>query len=109
MRRNHTAHIRPRTFVIFLVTLALLCAGARVPDISRPHRPKPLHRVTFELQQKNISTQLKQHHDLVAVLPQVVECVSAPTYGAVIHAIPTLHPSSTVIPHSGRAPPEFQG
>lgn len=110
MRSDRVHYIRPQTLVIFLVTVALLFAGARVPDLSRPHRPKPLHRVTFELQQKNTSSQLKQYHDLVAVLPKVVESVAVTSYGAVVQATPTLRRSPAVIPHSGRAPPkQLQG
>ncbi|WP_129126622.1 hypothetical protein [Geomonas oryzae] len=105
MRSDRVNHIRPQALVIFLVILSLLFAGARVPDLSRPHRPKPLHRVTFELQQKNISSQFKQHHDLVAVLPKVVESVAVTGYGTVVQATPTLRRSPAVIPHSGRAPP----
>ncbi|TGU71057.1 hypothetical protein E4633_11965 [Geomonas terrae] len=106
MRSDRIPHIRPQVLVILLVVLSLLCAGARVPDLSRPNRPKPLHRVTFELQQKNLSSQLKQHHDLVAVLPKVVEAVAVTCYGTVVQSTPTLRRSSAVIPHSGRAPPE---
>ncbi|WP_136523379.1 hypothetical protein [Geomonas ferrireducens] len=110
MRSDRVHYIRPQALVIFLVVLSLLSAGARVPDLSRPHRPKPLHRVTFELQQKNISSQLKQYHDLVAVLPKVVEAVAVTSYGSVVQATPTLRRSPAIIPHSGRAPPkQLQG
>lgn len=109
MRSDSVPYFRSHPLVIFLVTLTLLCAGARVPDLSRPHRPKPLHRVTFELQKKNVSSQLKQHLDLVAVLPKVVEAVAAPRYGTVVQATPTPRRSPAAIPHSGRAPPEIQG
>lgn len=108
MRRNQNAYIRPQTLVIFLVALALLFAGTRVPDLSRPHRPKPLHRVTFETQQKSLYSQFKQHHDCVAVLPKVVESVATVLYGTVTQAYPTRHHSPSVIPRSGRAPPEQQ-
>jgi hypothetical protein len=109
MNSRHIKYFRPQTLVIFLVTLGLLFAGVRVPDISRHHRPKPTHRVVLENHHKNYPNHLKACGDVVAVI------AAPPVFGArVSHraAPPIVLPrcaSLSFFPNSGRSPPDALG
>lgn len=98
-------NFRPQVLVIFLVALGLLFAGVRVPDISRPHRPKSTHRVVLENHQKTFSDHLKQCVDVVAVLPNRPVSSNSLSYRAVSLFVPPPYASPLFFPNSGRSPP----
>ena len=105
MRSLHISHFRPQVLIIFLVALGLLFAGVRVPDTSRPHRPKPTHRVVLENQQKDLTNHLSQSGDVVAVMPKA-PIFSNPVWShAQSHVVPRIHASPLFFPNSGRSPP----
>ena len=64
-----SSHLRPPLLLVFLVALGLPCAGWRIPELSRPHRPKPSLRVVLENHHKGCSNHLKLCSDLAAVVP----------------------------------------
>jgi hypothetical protein len=105
MISRHNNHFRPQVLVTFLVALGLLFAGMRVPDISRPHRPKPSHRVVLENHHKTFSDSLKQCGGLVAVLPKVLTLNDSISYIAASPFVSPLYAYLPFFPHSGRSPP----
>lgn len=97
-----------RILTTVLVTAGLLCAGMRVPDLSRPHRPKPMHRVVLKAQVTTLSSQIKQHQhhdDFFITLPQLPEPAVAVFGHAVASGAPPQHASPLPAPNSGRSPP----
>ena len=101
----HTSRFRPQVLIIFLVALGLLFAGVRVPDISRPHRPKPTHRVVLENQQKSVSNHFKHCSDLVAVVPTPPIFSDHISFHAAPQAVSPRYASPLFFTNSGRAPP----
>jgi len=99
------SHLRPQVLIIFLVALGLLFAGVRVPDISRPHRPKPTHRVVLEDHHKNYSNHLKHGGDLAAFLPKPPTFGNPVSYHAERQPVSPLYLSPLFFPNSGRSPP----
>jgi len=105
MISRHINNFRPQILVPFLVALGLLFAGMRVPDISRPHRPKPSHRVVLENHHKSFSDNLKQCGDLVAVLPKPLTLNNSISYFAASPFVSPLYVPLSFFPNSGRSPP----
>lgn len=105
MISRRTNHFRPQVLVTFLVALGLLFAGVRVPDISRPHRPKPSHRVVLENHHKSCSDNLKQCGGLVAVVPKPPTLSDTISYLVASPVVSTLYASPSYFPNSGRSPP----
>lgn len=101
----HTSRFRPQVLIIFLVALGLLFAGVRVPDISRPHRPKPTYRVVLEDHQKSVSNHFKHCDDVVAVLPNPQLFSDPISFHAEPQAVAPLYSSPLFFPNFGRAPP----
>jgi len=108
MIRYRTDKFRPQVLVTFLVALALLFAGVRVPDLSRPHRPKPTHRIVLKTQHKTFSNHLKQYDDFAAVLPKLLVLGNTIPYHPVSLVAPPLYASPLFSPNSGRSPPASQ-
>lgn len=104
-----TSRFRPQVLVVFLVALGLLFAGLRTPDLSKPHRPKPTHRVVLENHHKSVSSHFKQCSDLVALLPQPPFFSSTASFSEESPAAPQLSPSPLLFPNSGRSPPATLG
>lgn len=106
---HHNSRLRPQVLIILLVALGLLFAGVRVPDLSRPQRPRASQRVVLENQHKISAHHLKHGGDVVAVVP------NPPVFTALLpfHAIPPVvlpgHASLLLFPNSGRSPPETLG
>lgn len=96
---------RPQVLVIFLVAFGLLFAGVRVPDISRPHRPKPTHRVVLESHQKNFSNHIKPCADTVAVLPKLLLVSDRLLHQLVSQVVPPPYAALLWFSNSGRSPP----
>ena len=102
----HSSRFRPQVLVIFLVALGLLCAGVRVPDISRPHRPTPSQRVVLENHHKICSNHLKLCGDIGAVLPEVPTLSGPISFRTAAPVVLQLAFASRLfIPNSGRSPP----
>jgi hypothetical protein len=98
-------YCRPQILVTLLVAFSLLFSGVRVPDFSRPHRPRPTQRVVLETLHKTPSSPLKQHDNFVAVSPVPQESTAAVSYHALSRAVPSLYTSPASPAHSGRSPP----
>ena len=93
------------TLATFAVAFSLLFTGMRVPDIARPHRPKPSQRAIIENQVKTSQDAVKKATDPVAVAG---ESASPPaTIPCRVEFISNLPPieSSPLFPKSSRAPP----
>jgi len=105
MTSRRINHFCPHMLLIFLIASGLLFAGVRVPDLSRPHRPKPTHRIVFETQHKNFSKNLKQCDDFVTVLPKLLISSNTISYHAVSQVLPPLYATPLFPPNSGRSPP----
>jgi len=101
-------HFRPQILLILLATLSLLFTGVRVPDLSRPHRPKLTHRLVFETQHKNFSKNLKQCDQFGTALPKLLVSSSTISYHAVPQLVPPLYATHLFPPNSGRSPPAPQ-
>ncbi|GFO55523.1 hypothetical protein GMSM_25300 [Geomonas sp. Red276] len=99
-RINHRLQI----LIIFLVALSLLSAGVRVPDLSRPHRPKATQRIVVESQHKSIANCLKQQNDLVSVVPTQVAPSNILSY-QISDLVPPRYTSPPPPPTVGRSPP----
>jgi len=88
------------------VTFSLFVAGIRVPDISRPHRPKPSQRAVLEDQVKTSPHFVKNFDDITteATLVFLHVAVSIPLESFIV-----LHPplSRHIFPGLSRAPPLF--
>jgi hypothetical protein len=96
---------RPQALLTFLVVLGLIFAGVRVPDLSRPHQPKPTHRVVLEKPHKSASNHLKQCGDLIAVVPTPPAFSRPISYHAELHVVSPRYVSHQFFPRSGRSPP----
>jgi len=105
MHSRCISHFRLQVLIILLVALGLLCAGARVPDTSRPHRPKPSQRVVLESHHKSSPSHLKQCGDVVAIVPKPADCSYSIGYLALPRAAAPRYTSLQFFPRSGRSPP----
>ena len=101
-------HFHPQILLILLVALGLLFTGVRVPDLSRPHRPKATHRVVIETQHKNFFKNLKQYDHFGAALPKLLVSSNTIFYHAVPQLVPPLYATHLPPPNSGRSPPAPQ-
>jgi hypothetical protein len=77
----------------------------RVPDLSRPHHPKPIQRVVLENHHKSVSSHLKQCGSALAVLPNPPILSDPISFQAEFQIVSPLYSSHQFIPNSGRAPP----
>ncbi len=105
MRTFSLNHRRPLVLVTLLAALGLLLAGTRVPDLSRPHRPRPIHRILCEKHHKTSTAQLQQQSDVVAVLPSPLLPGRCTTYAPASPAVPPMLASAPSPSGSGRSPP----
>jgi hypothetical protein len=107
MINNHLHQKRFSLLVAFLTAFCLLFAGMRVPDISRPHRPKPSQRAVIESPVKASQQHVNKSTDILAIPATPAESPTAFVYRtefvSVLHSIqfPPLFPNSS------RAPPQF--
>ncbi len=105
----HPSRFRPQSLIILLVALGLLFAGVRVPDISRPHRPKPTNRIVLENHHKNVSDQLKHCGQFVAVVANPYIFSNPISFRSEFRAVSPLYASPLFFPNSGRSPPATLG
>ena len=88
-----------------VTAVCILFMGMRVPDISRPQRPKAPHRAFIEKQVKNSQQVVKKTVEFLALPVQPAEPAVAVTYRAcrlLAFKAATLHP---LFPNLSRAPP----
>jgi len=63
-------HNRLIRSIILVIPLFLAVVGMRVPDISRPHKPKPLRRAVLEHTSSRTIVQSVVKADIVPVVPE---------------------------------------
>jgi hypothetical protein len=95
-----------RNLLVCLVTLTLLLAGTRVPDLSRPHRPKPSQRAVVTSQLKSAPEACKQQLDhLVAIIETAVRLAPPIVLATLVPPFFAANPCATSFCNSGRSPP----
>ncbi len=93
------------TLATFAVAFSLLFAGMRVPDVARPHRPKPSQRAIAENQAKTSQDAVKKATDTVAVAGESASPrATIPCRVEFVFNLPPIE-SSPLFPQSSRAPP----
>jgi hypothetical protein len=98
-------HKQLPVFAAVATVFCILFIGMRVPDISRPHRPKPTHRAVIEKQVNPTQYAAKKLIEIVAVAAKPTEILT-PTVSQTVFYI-SLHDTSFV-PNSlklARSPP----
>jgi hypothetical protein len=105
MTRSRSNPFRPLILVTFLVSLAILFSGVRVPDLSGPQRPKASHRIVLKAQNKTCSNYQKQYDDVATVLPKPSATGTTLIYLAVSQVSPPPCSSPLLSTNSGRSPP----
>ena len=105
MTSLYHSRFRPQVLIILLVALGLLFAGVRVPDISRPQRPRASQRVVLENHHKTFTNQLKHCGGVVAVVPDSPAFAASLCFPALSRAIQPSVASLLHFPNSGRSPP----
>jgi len=104
---NHLYRKHFSILATLIVAFCLLFAGMRVPDIARPHRPKPSHRAVIESQAKISQHIVNNSIDFFAIpahspeLKTAILCQTELVFTFYSSAVPTLFPNSS------RAPPTF--
>ena len=101
---NHKSRL---ILVICVTAVCILFMGMRVPDISRPHRPKPIHRAFIEKQVKTFQQAVKKSVELLAVLAKPVEQGTAAPYRTRYLFTFQITGVSPLFPNLSRAPPVF--
>ncbi len=105
MTRRHLGHRRLSLVVTLVAAFCLLFAGMRVPDPSRPHRPKPSQRAVMESQAKSPQSGVKKSLEFVAALPSPLE-FSLPLPRSADSSVTSLGRGvSPIFPNASRAPP----
>jgi hypothetical protein len=94
-------------FVTCVAALCILFIGMRVPDLSRPHRPKPTHRAFIEKQVKPYQQGVKKHLELVAIPAKPVEPAAIVICRTRLLISFQSTGVSPLFPNLSRAPPPF--
>lgn len=108
MIKNSLRHKQALLLSVACVTVVcILFLGMRVPDLSRPHRPKPTHRAFIEKQVNKCQQVVKKNLDLVALPAKPVEPAAVPACRAqrLFSFQSTDFP--LLFPNLSRAPPCF--
>ena len=101
-------HGRWIRFIALMIPLFLICLGMRVPDFSRPHKPKPLRRAVLEKTSARTIVQqsvVKSDLDPVTISPPTIVPLPAEEYSPVAHPVYLPVPLLSLRPLSPRAPP----
>ena len=80
MIANHLHRKRFSILATFIVAFCLLFAGMRVPDLTRPHRPKPKQRAVIESQVKTSQHIINNSIDFFAIPAKPPELRTALRY-----------------------------
>jgi len=69
--QKHSRYIR---FLTFMIPLFLVCVGMRVPDFSRPHKPKPIRRAVLDKTTRTIAQSVVKYDvdPVLATYPPLV-------------------------------------
>ena len=73
MTDNHLIHKQLTILVTFFVACSLLFIGMRVPDLTRPHRPKPSQRAVIESPVETSQQGVTKSVDLFAIMAKPAE------------------------------------
>lgn len=73
MIKNSLAHKQALILFACLTAVCILFLGMRVPDFSRPQRPKPTHRAFIEKQVKQSQQAVKKTLEFVAIPAEPAE------------------------------------
>ncbi len=104
---NYSHQKRIYILATFIVAFCLLVAGMRVPDLTRPHRPKPSQRAVIESQVKTSQHIVNNSIDFFAIPvkpPQIKTTLLYQTEFVFTFYSPAV---PTLFPNSSRAPPLF--
>ncbi len=100
-------HSRVVRFITLMIPLFLVCVGMRVPDFSRPHKPKPMRRAVLDK-----STARTIVHSVVKLdVDPVITCQPTLVFLPTVHFSPEAHlvylpvPLLSLSPLPPRAPP----
>lgn len=105
MTRRHLGHRKISHIVWLAAAFCLLFAGMRVPDPSRPHRPKPSQRAVIENQVKSTHSGIKKPCEAAAILPSPLE-LSLPLPSSTEPSVTCRGRSvPALFPNASRAPP----
>lgn len=105
---KETLRHRTLPLLVTCVTLvAIVFMGMRVPDLSRPHRPKPIHRACIEKQAKPAHEAIKKIQQFLALIPAAVQAPVVIPYRAVDIEHFQSAGVSPQFPNLSRAPPLF--
>lgn len=107
MTINRRKHRYFSLLVTCVVAFCLLFTGMRVPDLTRPHRPKPSQRAIIESKIKESRQAVNKSLDSFAELPQLPELQAV--LPSRIRPVPFFPPNGfpPLFPNSSRAPPCF--
>jgi hypothetical protein len=101
---KHNQYIR---LVAILIPLFLVFMGMRVPDLSRPHKPKPMRRAVLENSSTRTIVQSVVKNDIDPVTTNLPTIVLLPTEEYIPEAQPIYAsvPLLSLSPFPPRAPP----
>jgi len=101
---KHNRYIR---LVAILIPLFLVFVGIRVPDLSRPHKPKPMRRAVLENTTARTIVQSVVKNDIDPVTTNLTTLVLLPTEEYIPEAQPIYVsvPLWSLSPFPPRAPP----
>ena len=104
MFAKHSRYIR---FITLLIPFFLVCVGTRVPDFSRPHKPKPLRRAVLEKTSARtiVHSVVKSDLDPVTTSQPTLVLLPAEKYSPVTHPVYLPVPLLSLSPQSPRGPP----
>uniref|UniRef100_C6DY87 Uncharacterized protein n=1 Tax=Geobacter sp. (strain M21) TaxID=443144 RepID=C6DY87_GEOSM len=97
-----------KSLLLLATCVTVICiafTGMRVPDLSRPHRPKPPHRAYIEKQFKNCQEQVKKSFDLFALPVKHSVPRAVVRYGVHFQASFNSTGVTPLFPNLSRAPP----
>lgn len=93
--------------IILVIPLFLAVVGMRVPDFSRPHKPKPMRRAVLENASSRTIVQSIVKADIAPVIPEQPVNVTPDPAISSIEVVTTYSPVSllSLNPLPPRAPP----
>lgn len=87
-------HSQVVRFIILLIPLFLVFAGMRVPDFSRPQKPKPMRRAVLDKSSARTIVQAVVKVDVAPVIISQTNLVFLPA----VHFSPEAHPVYLPVP-----------
>jgi hypothetical protein len=107
MGDNYLNQKRFSILVIFIIAFCLMFSGMRVPDITRPHRPKPSQRAVIESPLKVSQYVASKSLDFFAVVAHPPELQTAVPCRTMLTTVFSHTGFPPLFPNSSRAPPRF--